>query len=355
MPRPRLFKISAGRAHQHLPFAAISLSVLPFPKNDMVESVGKRLNRARLERHISVEEAAHATKMRAERVLDLENDDYTNFPSLAYAKGFLVIYAKYLGVDVSDFSGNLNVTGRFGIEDYEYLHNAPERPPPITTRRKEKRSVKPLVLVILVLVILAIIGTLAVMNFVMKYERIGNIDQLVQKETPAPSAPTPRPQGPAFAGTDHPAVSAVQQPSPTATPVPIPVPSAVKEEDKTLVDDSVEIRRAEPVNPVPPIAKQPTPAPTAAATAAPTVAPSIAPPSQRVNEIELRPVKKTWVKISSAAGDQTPIFEDWLYPDAPPLKFRGGIFWIELGDKDGVQIFRNGGPVPYQAPGVDVE
>jgi cytoskeletal protein RodZ len=329
-------------ADEHLPFAAISLSVLPFPKNDMVESVGKRLNRARLERHITVEEASHATKMRAERVLDLENDDYTNFPSLAYAKGFLVIYAKYLGVDVSDFSSNLNVSGRFGIEDYEYLHNAPEPLPPIV-REKPRRSVKPLVIVII-----AVVGTVAAMNFMSKFERLGNIDELLEKQgdpkeaSQAQGAPSPTP-------AKLPAGPNAQKPPPATTPpattrpdavAATPVPAPLVDDDKALVDGSIQIRRAEPVTPAPaagapPAAQTPTPVP-------------------RASEIALQPLKKTWVKIR-AAGQTTPIFEDWLYPDAPALKFRGAKLWIELGDRDGVQIIRNGEPVPYQDPGVAVE
>jgi cytoskeletal protein RodZ len=315
----------------------------------MVESVGKRLNRARLERQISVEEAAHATKMRAERVLDLENDDYTNFPSLAYAKGFLIIYAKYLGVDVSDFAGNLNASGRFGIEDYEYLHNAPAPLPPIA-RRKPKRSLKPVIIVAI-----AIAGTVWVMNFQSKIRQLGDLDELAKKETnpahgqTAQPAPTPAPAGAAFI-TPKPVVTPLQQQN---------------SEDKAFVDGSVAVRRAEPVETAPATTQvqppaqpspQPAPQPSSEAAVQPTPAPAVSTSTApRVNDITLQPLKKTWVKITAQKGDATPIFEDWLYPDAPPLKFRGGKFWIELGDKDGVQIIRNGEPVPYQHPGITVE
>ena len=43
------------------------------------------------------------TKIRPSRLAEIEADDFSNFPSLAYAKGFLLIYGKFLDVDVSPY------------------------------------------------------------------------------------------------------------------------------------------------------------------------------------------------------------------------------------------------------------
>ena len=51
----------------------------------MVESsAGKKLCDARLARRLSIDEAAHATKMRPDKILALENDDYSRFGGTAY-------------------------------------------------------------------------------------------------------------------------------------------------------------------------------------------------------------------------------------------------------------------------------
>src|SRR5207302_3325617 len=108
----------------------------------MVDTVGKKLQQARLQKHISLEEASRVTKMRPDRMTELEHDDYTQFPNLTYAKGFLLIYAKYLSVDVSDFARSFENETPIGSGDYQYLANTPE-PIPATVRHTPERSAKP--------------------------------------------------------------------------------------------------------------------------------------------------------------------------------------------------------------------
>jgi transcriptional regulator with XRE-family HTH domain len=91
----------------------------------MVETVGTKLRRARTLRQISLDDAARATKIRAARLSDLEGDMYTNFPNIAYAKGFLTSYGRYLGVDVRPFLDAFEDTNTFGLDDYQYLSEKP--------------------------------------------------------------------------------------------------------------------------------------------------------------------------------------------------------------------------------------
>jgi cytoskeletal protein RodZ len=68
-----------------------------------MEALGKKLQGARLAKNISLEEAARVTKIRPARIQELEAEDFSGFSSLAYAKGFLLIYGKYLEVDVTPY------------------------------------------------------------------------------------------------------------------------------------------------------------------------------------------------------------------------------------------------------------
>ncbi len=64
-----------------------------------MKSVGKQLQEARLAKNWTPELAARETKIKVARLLDLEGDDYSNFTSPAYARGFVRTYARSLGLD----------------------------------------------------------------------------------------------------------------------------------------------------------------------------------------------------------------------------------------------------------------
>ncbi len=68
-----------------------------------IEGLGKRFQEARLARGLTLDEAARMTKIRPSRLAEIEAEDFSQFPSLAYAKGFLQIYGKFLDVDVTPY------------------------------------------------------------------------------------------------------------------------------------------------------------------------------------------------------------------------------------------------------------
>ena len=68
-----------------------------------MEALGQKLKQARLARKITLEEASRVTKIRPARITEIEQDDFSSFASLAYAKGFILIYGKFLEVDVTPY------------------------------------------------------------------------------------------------------------------------------------------------------------------------------------------------------------------------------------------------------------
>lgn len=68
----------------------------------MSESIGTRLREAREKRQLSLQQASETTKVRAHYLQALENDDLTTMPSAAQARGFLRIYAEFLGLQIAD-------------------------------------------------------------------------------------------------------------------------------------------------------------------------------------------------------------------------------------------------------------
>jgi hypothetical protein len=81
----------------------------------------------------------------------------------------------------------------------------------------------------------------------------------------------------------------------------------------------------------------------------PTADPSAhAVPPGGVNEVLVATVKKTWVTVRKDDPKAPPIFEDYVYPSANPLKLKGARFFIETRDPNSVQITKNGLPYAYQ-------
>src|SRR5467141_4856620 len=90
-----------------------------------IEGLGKKFQEARLARNLSLEEAARMTKIRPSRLAEIEADDFSQFPSLAYAKGFLQIYGKFLEVDVAPYLEAFETSGHLTVDGYSYLQDAP--------------------------------------------------------------------------------------------------------------------------------------------------------------------------------------------------------------------------------------
>ncbi|MEA3187750.1 MAG: cytoskeleton protein RodZ [Chthoniobacter sp.] len=282
----------------------------------MVETVGRKLQQARQRRQISVEQAARATRMRPDKISDLEKDNYTNFPNMTYAKGFLVIYAKFLNVDVSDFAETLASTNPVGVEDYEYL-NAHERRQPGAVYRMQTRNLWPVFTLALVLA-----AAFAIFYFFLTLKRIA---------APVPVAVIP--SAAANATPSPPAAEAVASPAPTAEAVASPSLSAAAAATASpLLSGSNAATR--PFLPI------------SSANTAPAAAPK---------DIVLKPLKKTWVTVRKDVADSPPVFDDWLFPDARALKFRGVKFWIEVKDPTGVEITRDGQPVVTASSSVKIE
>ncbi len=66
----------------------------------MSETIGQRLREAREKRHLSLEQVADLTRIRAHQLRALETDDYSLIPSAAQARGFLRNYAEFLKIDL---------------------------------------------------------------------------------------------------------------------------------------------------------------------------------------------------------------------------------------------------------------
>ncbi len=221
-----------------------------------MEGLGKKLKEARLARGMTLDEAGRLTKIRPGRLEEIENEDFSQFASLAYAKGFLLIYGIFLAVDVTPYLEAFESSESVTVDGYSYLQDAPDPEPirPVRVRRRSssssgmggsggRSSFVPLIIGILVLVI-----GFTLMKWILQMQR------LKPRPTQGPGA---SPIATAtVSGIIAPRAQPIETPPPASPPeVTPPPPSPTPTPDTTTTTivpapapAEPEVRRAEPVH-----------------------------------------------------------------------------------------------------------
>jgi cytoskeletal protein RodZ len=298
-----------------------------------IEGLGKKFQEARRARNLTLDEAARLTKIRPARLAEIEADDFSQFPSLAYAKGFLLIYGKFLDVDVTPYLDAFEDSERMTVDGYSYLQeNQPTKPvsAPVVPRRpaggaRDRVSPMPLIVGIVVLVI-----GFSVMKLVLNVQRLvpGRGQSTAQTSPSASPALASKPGSPAPAVTAPSTVASAPSIAPAISAPPTIAPTAVAAAASAGSRDP-EVRRAKPVT-------REELAKTQEATTSPPAE------SGEQNRVAIRPVKRTYVRVT--VGDQkgSPAFERWVSPADGPVEFRGKHVSIRVLDPDAVKITKNG-------------
>lgn len=317
-----------------------------------IEGLGKKFQEARLARNLTLDEAARMTKIRPSRLAEIEADDFSQFPSLAYAKGFLLIYGKFLDVDVTPYMEAFETSEHVTVDGYSYLQDNPAPKPvraPVVRRRassSERTSLMPLAIGIIVLAV-----GFFLMKFILDIQRIAprRAEQPpATQASPSPSAAITTPvvaapprvvETPAANVASAPSVppsvayattTAAAAPSPTpiavATPPPSPPPAA----------SEPEVRRAEPVR-------------------LEDLVKAGAAEAEGPNRVAIRPLKKTYIKVVIDNEAVKPAFERWISPADGPVEFRGQKIAVRVLDRDAVQIKKNGKLVADDDSDVTIE
>jgi cytoskeleton protein RodZ len=307
-----------------------------------IEGLGKKFQEARLARNLTLDEAARMTKIRPARLAEIEADDFSQFPSLAYAKGFLLIYGKFLDVDVTPYLDAFEDSERMTVDGYSYLQeNRPQKPvtAPVVRRRRpvttshDRISPMPLIFGVLVLVI-----GFSVMKLILNVQRLApgkaaSTAQLSPSASPVASAKAVQPGATeaspgtvASAPTAAPPAPSQAATSPVATAGP---PETRKALAASAASGEPEVRRAKPVTREDLGKTQETTNSSSAE-------------SGEQNRVAIRPLKRTYVKVTVGDKSGSPAFERWVSPADGPVEFRGKHVSIRVLDPDAVQITKNG-------------
>jgi cytoskeleton protein RodZ len=297
-----------------------------------IEGLGKKFQEARRARNLTLDEAARMTKIRPARLAEIEADDFSQFPSLAYAKGFLLIYGKFLDVDVTPYLDAFEDSERMTVDGYSYLQeNQPAKPvsAPAVPRRpgtggRDRISPMPLIFGIVVLVI-----GFTVMKLLLNVQRLapGRAASTAQTSpSPSPVAGSkPVPPGPAASAPSN--VASAPSIAPRVSAAPTIAPTAVAA--ASTAPGEPEVRRAKPVGPADLAKRQ-----------EPSNSPSVQ--SGEQNRVAIRPLKRTYVRVTVGDGKGSPAFERWVSPADGPVEFRGKHVSIRVLDPDAVKITKNG-------------
>jgi cytoskeleton protein RodZ len=305
-----------------------------------IEGLGRKFQEARKARNLSLEEAARLTRIRQSRLAEIEADDFSNFPSLAYAKGFLQIYGKFLDVDVSPYLDAFETSGHLTVDGYSYLQDAPapKAPRPQVTRRHEnaRPSLVPFLFGLAILV-----AGFWFLRFISNLQRIApRPSEATATATPSPTAPAARIVAPRAEPVESPAPSAQVAAATATTPPPVratptipvatPLPTAIAVATPVIpVARAVEpeVRRAEPVRPEELAAAQ---------------AENAAGDANAPNRVDIKPLRKTYMRVTIDDDPTKPAFERWVSPSDGTVEFRGHRFSVTVLDRDAVQIRKNG-------------
>ena len=365
-----------------------------------IEGLGKKFQDARLARGLTLDEAARLTKIRPLRLAEIEVDDFSQFPSLAYAKGFLQIYGKFLDVDVAPYLDAFETSQQMTVDGYSYLQDQPAPKPrrirarpraPVVRRQRSGDRSSPLPLLIAVgVIVLGFILMRLIMNIqrIAPHQMVGvpqpTASQAPPKQAPAASvaaapsrAPSPAPaavveaqpkKAPPVASAPPSIAPAPSPPpqtgvaevpkkaaQPVATVAPsIPLPEAFvpafananAAAKASVPPKEPEVRRAEPVRPED-LAKA-----GATQSVQTTQKPAEA---EGPNRIAIKPLKKTYIKVVVDNESLQPAFERWISPTDGTVEFRGQKIAVRVLDRDAIQIRKNGKPVADGDDDVTVE
>jgi len=225
----------------------------------------------------SMEEAAHVTKLRMDVIAKIEEDRFDLLPNHAYARGFVRIYARELGLDI--FAVLKKLDGIVG-EEVEWAELRPESlevlPPKSNLQRIRARHIG---LVVILGVIAITVGILGLQIYRIIPERYFQKAKLVETITPA-KVETVKPAG------------AIPT---NAVTVP-PRAEAKKKEAES-------IRRAEPVAITP-------------------VAPAIS-----LNHLRLRADQECYVQVKATKGGEDVLLFEGIIPAGATMPDPAGEPW----------------------------
>lgn len=299
---------------------------------------------------MSVEDAARATKIRAGRIADIENDAYDNFTHMTYARNFVVLYARFLNVDVTPHLDDFNTGTVIDMDDYQYLKDT--APVAQIRRPVRRRRTRPLV-AMAGAVVVALVFLAVWLGF--NIQRLGDIDSLAERRN-NPVAEPPSPDAVKAAGEISKSPEEILTAEATHSSAPAKAQGMAFMASHSLGTHLVASIGSAPMIPMQEADQQSLvsapaihPSPRSASAALQPAAPTGS------NEVILKPVHETWVTVVLNDADAIPAFDNYLRPGDPALRFAGDRFWVFVHKENSVEILKNSELVPQNTTQIYIQ
>jgi cytoskeletal protein RodZ len=308
----------------------------------MVESVGKKLQQARLAKRLEIEDVAELTKIRPGRIIDLEADEYSHFANPTYAKSFLAKYARFLGLEIQDALDKFQISPGIAMGDYQYLSSLPaqnQAQQPRWAQRIQPKGFRVPPAVVFVLVLIVLVGVPVFSYLALNIPRVtgSNFADATDKPNRSEIAPTKTAD---TASWNSDSLKSIAKPSPSeeSAAAAASLAASRQQEVKTnptpaRIETGIEVRRALPVG----ASQSATPVETPIRTSLFTA------PEKK---LEVRAIRRTYVKVTKDEAGTQPVFEGFAGPDSRPIVVEGKRFWVHVMDKGAVEVREDGQVVP---------
>ena len=140
--------------------------------------IGPALREARERRQLSYSQVEQDTKIRTRYLRALEDEEFGILPGPTYTKGFLRVYADYLGME-----------GQLFVDEFNSRHHDPRREPdreiyPKTRARQKHRARRESSLVMIALAAIVAIASLVFVAFVKSPDNTAQLPPTVPSTTP---------------------------------------------------------------------------------------------------------------------------------------------------------------------------
>jgi cytoskeleton protein RodZ len=293
--------------------------------NEDMLSIGAQLTEAREVKGWTVEEAARRTKLKADAIRKMEADEFELFPSISYARGFIRIYARELGLNGWELMRNFEDAPDVAVDGLDLhpddLESIPRRSqPPLAT----SQGIGLFVVMVVFLVVLLLAG--------IKVYQIWGGDGSSEDPAIAQSIEAAE-------------LAMVQQAGASDQPAPVIVKAVP---DENSIDAPAAVAPAETLAvPAAPVAQ-----PVEGAAPVPTPEVMAEPNPAEINRLRLRapvnaPDEDRWVRVVAINNGQESILYEALIPAGATLPdplspaWSAGEFRIKFRQAAAIQIIFN--------------
>jgi cytoskeletal protein RodZ len=313
----------------------------------MVESVGRKLQQARLARKLEIEDIAELTKIRPDRVVDLEADEYAHFPNLTYAKSFLAKYARFLGLDIQEELDRFQISSAISMGDYQYLSSLQTQSQGHQrwAQRIQPKGFRVPPMVVAVLILIVLVGVPVFSYLALNIPRVAGTHFGESSAKADQSVAEPVKTGAAATSESNSLKSLAAQSPATATQSTETASQQLEvKTDATpaRTESGIEVRRAQPAG--------------ASQSASPADSPARAGLSTLPEKkLEVRVTRRTYVKVTKDEEGTQPVFEGIAAPDGRPIIVEGKRFWVHSLDKGAVEVREDGQLVPRNSGDIVID